>query len=266
MSTPPASELLDFAEAPGLFMEPAPGRAVRATDRYVLTGEVAHTWTAVECIRLRGDEIAAALAEVDAFMHQTGNVRAAWWLCERSTPDDLEERLLAAGCTIHESDYLNAAMVLTREPPAVDGIETRRIETYEEFVESRQLQRTVFHAESVEDFEAEWEQLPDPVFAAWIDGRIAAVGRVVFTRVGGYLLSGATAEWARGRGAYRAVVRARWDEAVRRGTPVLAVGAGAMSRPILERLGFEQVLQCRRIESVRSEGETGECRETPSNS
>jgi hypothetical protein len=43
---------------------------------------------------------------------------------------------------------------------------------------------------------------------------------------------------ARGRGAFRALVRARWDEAVRRGKPTLLVGAGKMSRPILERLGF----------------------------
>ena len=252
MSTARA-ELIDFAEAPGLFMEPAPGRFVRSTDRYVLTGEVAHTWSAVERIRLGGDEIDDAIVEVAAFMREADNVRAAWWVCERSTPDDLEERLLAAGCTIDESDYLNAAMLLTREPPAVDGVEARRIETFEEFVESRQLQRRVFRGERVEDFEAEWKLLPDPVYAAWIDGRMASVGRVVFTSVGGYLLSGATAEWARGRGAYRAVVRARWDEAVRRGTPVLGVGAGAMSRPILEHLGFEQVLQCRRIDSLRSE-------------
>jgi hypothetical protein len=234
-------------------MEPAPGRLVRATDRYVLTGEVAHTWSAVERIRLRGDEIEDAIAEVEAFVHEAGNLRAIWWLSERSTPDDLEERLIAAGCTRDDSDYLNAAMVLTHEPPAVDGVETRRIETFEEFVESRQLQRSVFQSERVEDFRAEWEQLLDPVYAAWIDGRMASVGRVVFTRVGGYLLSGATAEWARGRGAYRAVVRARWDEAVRRGTPVLGVGAGQMSRPILERLGFEQVLQCRRIDSLGSD-------------
>src|SRR4051794_5800017 len=252
MSTTPA-DLVDFAEAPGLFIEPAPGRVVRRTDRYVMTGEVAHTWSAVEHIRLRGDDIDAAIADVDAFMHEAGNARAAWWLSERSTPGDLEERLLAAGCARDESEYLNAAMVLTREPPAVDGVVARRIETFEEFAESRRLQRSVFHSESVEDFRAEWEQLPDPVFAAWIDGQMASVGRVVFTRVGGYLLSGATAEWARGRGAYRAVVRARWDEAVRRGTPVLAVGAGLMSRPILERLGFEQVLECRRIDSVRSD-------------
>src|SRR3954453_15440679 len=168
MSTTPTSELIDFAEAPGLFMEPAPGRVIRRTDRYVMTGEGAHTWTAVEHIRLRGDEIEAEIADVDAFMHEAGNARAAWWLSERSTPGDLEERLLAAGCTRDESEYLNAAMGLTREPPGGDGVVARRIETFEEFAESRRLQRGVFHSESVEDFRAEWEQLPDPVFAAWI--------------------------------------------------------------------------------------------------
>jgi hypothetical protein len=37
------------------------------------------------------------------------------------------------------------------------------------------------------------------------------------------------------------LVRARWDAAAGRGTPILTVGAGAMSRPILERLGFSIV-------------------------
>jgi GNAT superfamily N-acetyltransferase len=53
-----------------------------------------------------------------------------------------------------------------------------------------------------------------------------------------YLAGGGTRPDRRGRGAYRALVRARWDAAVERGTPALTVGAGAMSRPILERLGF----------------------------
>ena len=82
---------------------------------------------------------------------------------------------------------------------------------------------------------------------------MASVGRAIYTVAGGYLMGGSTATWARGRGACRAVVRARWDEAVRRGTPALAVGAGPMSQPILERLGFEQVLQFRRLETVRSD-------------
>ena len=44
---------------------------------------------------------------------------------------------------------------------------------------------------------------------------------------------------ARGRGAYRALVRARWEHAAERGTPLLVVQAGAMSGPVLTRLGFE---------------------------
>jgi predicted GNAT superfamily acetyltransferase len=53
------------------------------------------------------------------------------------------------------------------------------------------------------------------------------------------------AKAARGRGVYRALVRARWDVAVARGTPALVVQAGTMSQPILERLGFRTVCTIR---------------------
>ena len=43
---------------------------------------------------------------------------------------------------------------------------------------------------------------------------------------------------ARGRGAYRALVRARWDASQAMGAPALVTQAKAASRPILERLGF----------------------------
>ena len=250
------SELVDFAEAIGPFLEAATGRLLRVGEGYTLSGEVGHTWTQVERIRLREDELAAAIADVEAFMHESGNERASWWLTERSTPS--EEAFLAAGLHRQEADYLHAAMVLTVEPPAVEDVEVRRVETLEEFSESRRLALEAFanphqRNPSEEELAAEWEQQLNPVFAAWLDGRMASVGSAVYTRAGGYLMGGSTAAWARGRGAYRAVVRARWDEAVRRGTPALAVGAGPLSRPILERLGFEQVLQFRRLESVRSE-------------
>ena len=250
------SELVDFAEGMGPFLEPAPGRVLRVDERLALSAEFGHTWAQVERIRLRDDELADAVAEVDAFMHESGTERTSWWLTERSTPG--EEAFLAAGLRRVESDYLHAAMVLTEEPPSVAGIETRAVATLGEFAESRRLAREAFgtpheRRPNEEELEAEWQHQIDPTFAAWLDGRMASTGRAVYTRAGGYLLGGATAKWARGRGAYRAVVRARWDEAVRRGTPVLAVGAGTMSRPILERLGFEQVLQFRRLESVRSD-------------
>jgi hypothetical protein len=47
-------------------------------------------------------------------------------------------------------------------------------------------------------------------------------------------------------------VRARWDEAVRRGTPALVVQANpATSLPILLRLGFVEVCTQRRLEDPR---------------
>ena len=54
-------------------------------------------------------------------------------------------------------------------------------------------------------------------------------------------MGGATLPSARGHGVYTALVHARWDEAVERGTPRIMVSAGAMSAPILERLGFTPV-------------------------
>jgi hypothetical protein len=248
--------LVDFAEGMGPFLEAAPGRLIRLTEGYALSADVGQTWAQVERIRLRDAELADAIADVDAFMHESGTKRASWWLTERSTPD--EDAFLTAGLRRDEHDYLHAAMVLTAPPPQVEGIEVRRVETLEEYAESRRLALDAFanpHMRPPSDDEvaAEWEHQTDPIFAAWLDGRMASTGRAIYTRAGGYLLGGSTATWARGRGAYRAVVRARWDEAVRRGTPALAVGAGSMSRRILERLGFEQVLQFRRLESVRSD-------------
>jgi hypothetical protein len=57
------------------------------------------------------------------------------------------------------------------------------------------------------------------------------------------LISGGVLAEARGRGAYRALVRARWVDAVDANQPALVVHAGAMSRPILERLGFRAVAE-----------------------
>ena len=77
--------------------------------------------------------------------------------------------------------------------------------------------------------------------AAWLDREIVSAGTCAPTPHGLLLYGGATASRARGRGAYRALLRARWDEAVARGTPALITQGGSMSRPILERLGFKPV-------------------------
>jgi hypothetical protein len=77
--------------------------------------------------------------------------------------------------------------------------------------------------------------------AVWMDGEIVCAGSANPMSEGLLLYGGATAPAARGRGAYRALVRARWDDAVALGTPALITQGGAMSRPILERAGFEAI-------------------------
>jgi hypothetical protein len=74
----------------------------------------------------------------------------------------------------------------------------------------------------------------------------------VYSDHGVFLIAGAVAEWARRRGVYTALVRARWDDAVARGTPCLVTEAlPGTSYPILKRLGFEDVATIRRLEDPR---------------
>jgi hypothetical protein len=57
------------------------------------------------------------------------------------------------------------------------------------------------------------------------------------------MIGGGVLPEARGRGVYRALVHARWVDAVAAGTPALCTHAGRMSRPILERIGFQPVAE-----------------------
>ena len=279
-------------------MEPAPGRLLRVTDGYALSADFGHTWAQVERLRLREGELAAAIADVDGFMHKSGTERASWWLTERSTPR--EDAFLAAGLQRDEHDYLHGAMVLTAEPPTVEGLEVRRIETLEEYAESRRLALAAFanpHQRNPSDAEvaAEWERQADPIFAAWLDGRMASVGRAIYTRAGGYLMGrldsrmGARTRRLPGRGARSmgrggppgdsgARGRSRIDVAadtrtarLRAGTPVLSARVRTL-RPVTKetcprcsaemewRHGTFQCPKCR-YKVGCCEGETGDCRD-----
>ena len=75
-------------------------------------------------------------------------------------------------------------------------------------------------------------------FAAYEDGQPVGFGRAIDMDHGVALMGGAVLPAARGRGVYRALVHARWEHAVARGTPLLVVQAGHMSAPVLAGLGF----------------------------
>ena len=102
------------------------------------------------------------------------------------------------------------------------------------------------HRLGIEVFERGWgTQRPqarlDGEWLAYVDGEPVAWAGALACEHGLFLTGGVTLPEARGRGAYRALVRARWDDAVRRGTPGLVVHAEEPSRRVLERIGFTHV-------------------------
>jgi GNAT superfamily N-acetyltransferase len=147
-------------------------------------------------------------------------------------------------------------MALVDEPPAPpEGISVRRIESFEDFVTARGIGNAGFgtseeHAEAYaaiaeENFARERAGHAPRTYLAFADGEPVGVGRAIFADdcPAVLMIGGAVLQHARGRGVYRALVHARWLDAVAAGTPALTTHAGAMSRPILERLGFQIVAE-----------------------
>ena len=203
-------------------------------------------WNVAQRFRLRPDEVEEVRAEIHAHLRRNGRAACSWEVGSSATPSDLVDRLHALGLVDDEPDPLAIGMVLTNEPeePPPAGVEVRRARTREELLEAGRIAAVGF---GIPGAVPEPEE-PTPgleTYVAYVDGRPAARATAAFTQYGATLFGGATLPEARGRGAYRALVAARWEDAVARGTPMLVTQAGRMSRPILERLGFRAVCEIR---------------------
>ena len=236
----------DVAEYPNSFGPLGPGAERIETPRYTLCMGPGKTWNTVQRQRFPASDVDEVLAEVRGLLRQRGRPSTQWEVGSAAEPEGLVEMLLERGL-VHDKDPFAVAFVLRSPPPAVEGIEAHRVETFEEYAAANAVQWEAFGmteaeiAESRELLPSLWEGSPNVTHAAWLDGEVACAGTSAPTEHGLLLYGGATRPSARGRGAYRALLRARWDEAVAHGTPALVTQGGSMSRPILERLGFEPV-------------------------
>lgn len=252
----------ELAENPNVHQPMSPGRELATDARgrwaiYLSSGTRPHSAT-VQRVRLGDGEVEAAVAEIRAFLQARGRGGTEWELGESCTPGDLVERLLALGIRRDEDEPVAIGMVLRgplRHPPPAD-VTTRRIASVEELVLARRIQNEAFGLtgddpsldRASDDYPA--EGVDGSTFLAFVGGEPAAAAYASYTPLGLLLFGGATLPAFRGRGAYRALVAARAAEADRRGTPVLVTHAGRMSRPILERLGFEPVARIDRLIDV----------------
>jgi len=204
-------------------------------------------WTSVQRFRLESDDVDTVIADVRALMAERGRDACTWEVGSTGTPADLAERLLARGMQWADHDSHQAGMVLDREPePGPPEVAVRVAETLEDYIVSEAIAHLAFGGSipSDEHVIALHERRNPAVsrrYIASIDGVDIGTASATFVPDAVVLNAGSTLPDHRGRGAYRALVRARWDDAVAAGTPVLVTQAGEMSRPILERLGFRQV-------------------------
>jgi hypothetical protein len=217
-------------------------------------------WAGVCGVRVGPDDVPALLAETRALVaaHKT----TVWWVDPDARPADLHERLLDLGLRVADDPVVHALACTSEPAPGPAGVDVHRVDTFDDFLaaieiawegfetpsERREQQRVHLRTE----FDAAQEAGVPATFLATLDGRPAGTGRSVYSDLGVFLIAGVVAPWAHGRGVYRALVRARWDDAVARGTPALVTEAiPGTSYPILTRLGFERVCSTRRLEDPR---------------
>jgi GNAT superfamily N-acetyltransferase len=186
-----------------------------------------------------------------------------WNVGPSAAPPMLPDRLRSAGLRDPDPpfDPVAAAMILTSEPPPAPGIEVRRIETFEEHLAGLEIILSGNWTQEAADDERRFarrtyerrERRGASEWLALVDGTPVAHALAEPSPIGLFLAGGATLPEARGQGCYRALVRARWDEAMRLGLPGLAVQAQyGSSAPILRRLGFRETGVVHTLQSPRA--------------
>lgn len=138
----------------------------------------------------------------------------------------LRERLVGLGAEPDASEPVLAGMALEQQPPEVqmsrrDRSRRSRSSPPRELAweaggmseAARESARSRLH-QAWDDYQS----IDVVLFAAFVGGRPVSCGGISFTPHGGYLAGAGTHLGYRGRGCYRALVRARWDAAQAVGT------------------------------------------------
>lgn len=211
----------------------------------------------VQRIRLAdAGEVHAAVEQTRALAREAERAAVVWWVGELATPDDIVDLLAAEGLVPDEDEPILASLVLDREPKGEPPpLEIVRAETLEDFVTAQNLDLVDRggapddSAEATAERREHWDAIRrDGIIQTYLAreaGEPVAFARSAFGADAVALLGATTVGAERGKGYYTALVHARWRDAVAHGTPLLLTQAGKMSRPILTKLGFDEVGEIR---------------------
>ena len=203
-------------------------------------------------VSVNGDltENADEIIEREIEYHQSLGRSFEWKLFSSDVPSDLLDRLIARGFKVGIKEVV-CAMDISQELPEMNpSICVKRVQTESELSDFRSVAEDVFQksfsyttaalakciAEGTED---------QVGFVAYGGVTPVSIGRVDHydraTCAG--LYTGATLGAYRGRGFYRAIVAARAAFAKSQGASIIWVDARPTSLPILQKLGFEAVVE-----------------------
>jgi GNAT superfamily N-acetyltransferase len=197
-------------------------------------------------------DVSAAVAAGRHIASEHSRPRLVWMLA----PDylHLRSQLERAGLINRDApgfEGVENVMVLESPPRGerVSGVEVDRLRSIEDVDAMQQVREAAFgvpRSGFAASRDEVWRQAQDPdnpliEWVARLNGRAVGAAGAASAEHGMNLFGGAVVEAARGQGVYRALVAKRWECAVELGTPALTVQAGRMSRPILERLGFQKL-------------------------
>jgi GNAT superfamily N-acetyltransferase len=246
-----------FAEEPDYELpEPwLPGRRIIRPE-FTLGMSPTPSMSVVSRVRTTREGLDAVIAEVRGILRAHRYVACGWYVGPSCQPVELVDMLRERGFTPANQPPFEprfTAMTLTREPPAGPlgaGVEARLVRDRDEYARAMRAGLTAAgeSEEATADFVAGgvagWDHesgIARMTHIAFADGEVAGLGMLTYGPSAFLLGGGAVLPAFRGRGVYRALVASRWRTAVASGKPALTVHAGAMSRPILERCGFEKV-------------------------
>jgi GNAT superfamily N-acetyltransferase len=191
------------------------------------------------------DELIARQVEVFA---QRGE-RFEWKLHGHDRPDDLSQRLRAAGFVPEEMEtvVIATAAEIAEEVQLPEGVSLRELTSRADLLRVAALEEAVWGDSDQESWLVdmlESERAVDPpaltILVAEAGATVVCAAWVRFegdTQFATFWGGATLPEW-RGRGIYRATVAYRARLAAARGFRYLEIDASAESRPILERLGF----------------------------
>ena len=255
------SELARFAEDPEFYLEPPEGAERFEAERYCLTIGSRRRWAGVCRLRLPDERelIASTVHEIIDLVE--GVERVVWNVGPSSGSRSLPDELRSLG--LRDPDLplepLVAAMILTNEPPSGGDVEVRRIASIDDHLAGLEIllasdtwtpEWAMAERASAEETYEKRMRRGGMQWLALQNGLPVAYAGAERGPMGLYLAGGATLPHARGGGCYRALVRARWEEAARLGLQGLAVQAQyGSSAPILRRLGFLETASITTLQS-----------------